>query len=192
MLVLLAASPFLAAFSPSTVNVVLFDPSHGADQCRCYACKYCGKPEPWYYLQTRTPGGEANPVKRFLQARNVGLCMACSRLLGYRLVRSTRPTQFLFPQFTVARENRIQRTDEHRRTQPRYADPGYYLNDVQKFFYRHQSLRHLCLGQFFRYFSHPEGDAAVTPVSIATHEDTLREDTERAKWVRNAERAKLK
>ena len=40
----------LAAFSPGTVNVLLFDFVRGADQCRSYACKYCGKPEPWYYI----------------------------------------------------------------------------------------------------------------------------------------------
>jgi len=30
----------LAAFSPGTVNVLLFDPTRGADQARSYACKY--------------------------------------------------------------------------------------------------------------------------------------------------------
>ena len=91
----------LAAFSPATVNVLLFDFVRGADQCRSYACKYCGKPEPWHFLETSTPGGEANPVKRYLQARNVGLCMASNRLLGCHVVRSTRPTVYLWPQFTV-------------------------------------------------------------------------------------------
>ena len=65
----------LAAFSPGTVNVVLLDFVRGADQCRVYACKYAGKEEPYYFLETSAPGGEANPVKRFLQSRNVGLCM---------------------------------------------------------------------------------------------------------------------
>ena len=62
------------------MNDTLFDYLWGADQCRSYACKYCGKPEPWYYLETMTPGGEANPTKRFLQTRSVGACMAAKRL----------------------------------------------------------------------------------------------------------------
>ena len=101
----------LAAFSPSTINVMLFDHYRGADQCRSYACKYCGKPEPWYYLET--DGGEANPVKRFVQCRNVGLCMAHNRLLGFRMVRSTVSTLFLWSQFTVDAKNRIERSPEH-------------------------------------------------------------------------------
>ena len=44
----------LAAFSPGTVNVMLFDFMRGADQCRSYACKYCGKPEPWFGLRGTT------------------------------------------------------------------------------------------------------------------------------------------
>ena len=81
-----------AAFSASTINIMPFDPEMGADQARLYAGKYCAKPEPWYYLETRTPGEETNPVKRFLQSRNVGLCLCHSRLMGFRVVRSTRST----------------------------------------------------------------------------------------------------
>ena len=87
----------LAAFSPATVNVMIFDYLRGADQCISYACKYCGKPEPWYFLPTM--GGEAKLVKRFLQSRNVGLCMCHNRLLGFHLVRSTVSTLYLWPQF---------------------------------------------------------------------------------------------
>ena len=94
----------LAAFSPATVNVLLFDFVRGADQARTYAAKYVAKPEAWYHLPVSTPGEEANPVKTYLQTRNVGLPMACNRLLGYHVVRSTNPTVFLFPQFTVANE----------------------------------------------------------------------------------------
>ena len=101
----------LAAFSPATVNVMIFDYLRGADQCRSYACKYCGKPEPWYFLPTT--GSEANPVKRFLQSRNVGLRMAHNRLLGFRVVRSTVSTQFLWPQFTVDANAREARPLEH-------------------------------------------------------------------------------
>jgi hypothetical protein len=102
----------LAAFSPATVNVMPFDFMRGADQCRSYACKYCGKLEPWYYMETSTPGGEANPVKRFLQCRNVGLCMRQNRLMGFHVVRSTAPTFFLWPQFTIDPAARMARGQE--------------------------------------------------------------------------------
>ena len=130
----------LAAFSPATVNVLLFDYMRGADQCRSYACKYCGKPEPWYFLETATPGGEANPVKRYLQARNVGLCMCHNRLMGHHVVRSTRPTLFLWPQFTVADASRIHRTPEHLANVASYPDNTFYLNGVQKYFFRNEQL----------------------------------------------------
>ena len=38
---------YLAMFSPASVNVLPFDPSHGADQARQYATKYASKPEKW-------------------------------------------------------------------------------------------------------------------------------------------------
>ena len=119
-----------AAFSPATVNVVAFDPECGADQSRKYPCKYCGKPEPWYYLQTTEGGEEANPVKQFLKSRNVGLCMCHNRLLGLRVVRSTRPTHYIYPQFTVEGSARIQRSPEHvekysKKNGPQYPDEEY-------------------------------------------------------------------
>ena len=49
---------FLAVYSPSSVNVLCFDPSHGADQARGYAGKYCSKPERYFFLE-----GEKNGVK---------------------------------------------------------------------------------------------------------------------------------
>ena len=127
---------YAAAFSPSTINVLAFDPEYGADQARLYACKYCGKPEPWYFLMTQTAGGEANPVKRFLQSRNVGMCLCQHRLLGYHVVHSTKATVFLWPQFTVPGSNRVERSSEHLENNKVYPDPKYYLNLVQKYFFR--------------------------------------------------------
>ena len=49
---------YLAVYSPSSVNVLAFDPSHGADQARGYAAKYCSKPERYFFLE-----GEKNGVK---------------------------------------------------------------------------------------------------------------------------------
>ena len=121
----------LAAFSPGTVNVAVFDYMRGADQCRSYACKYCGKPEPWYYLETMTPGGEANPTKRFLQTRNVGACMACKRLLGFHIIRSTKDVRYLHPRFVVPDKDRIRRSEDHLAQATGYPDDMYYLNEVQ-------------------------------------------------------------
>ena len=36
---------YLTVYSPSSVNVMPFDPLHGADQARAYATKYASKPE---------------------------------------------------------------------------------------------------------------------------------------------------
>jgi len=89
-----------------------------------------GKPESWYYLETQTEGGAANPVKRYLQARNVGLCMCHSRIMGFHVVCSTRPTLFLWPEFVVEEKNRIERLPEHVASAPGYPDRKYYLNQV--------------------------------------------------------------
>eukprot|EP00973_Karenia_brevis_P033417 4608663-Karenia_brevis.AAC.1 len=73
-------------FSPATVHVLPFDPHYGADTARQYCGKYASKAEKWYYLETQRDG-----VRDFIKARTIGLCMAHNRLLGYRVVRSTRP-----------------------------------------------------------------------------------------------------
>ena len=111
----------LAAYSAATVNVMLFDPQYGVEQSRQYACKYCGKAEPWYYLETGNAGGESNPVKRFLKSRNVGMCMCHNRLMNFHVVRSTRPTQYIFPQFTVDAAARMSRTEQHKEKSPSYV-----------------------------------------------------------------------
>ena len=38
---------YLTMFSSSSVNVMAFDPHHGADRARSYATKYGSKPEKW-------------------------------------------------------------------------------------------------------------------------------------------------
>ena len=151
----------LAAYSPATVNVLLFDVLRGAEQARLYAGKYVGKPEPWYYLETQ--GGEANPAKQYLKSRNVGLPMCHNRLLGYKVVRCTRPTVFLWPQFVVPSSKRVPRSEDHLENVGvlAYPDPTYYLNEMQKYFYRHPRLRALRAGQFFRYFAHSQSISSV-------------------------------
>ena len=168
----------LAAFSPSTINVMLFDHYRGADQCRSYACKYCGQPEPGYYLET--DGGEANPVKRFLQCRNVGLCVAHNRLLGFRVVRSTVSSLFLWSQFTVDAKNRIERSPEHIQKVLGDLDPDHYLNHVQKCFFRGTELAHLRPGQFSRYFVHNDEQDNSHKAAVETKEEV--EDSEEQYW----------
>ena len=60
---------YLAVYSPSSVNVLCFDPSHGADQARGYAGKYCSKPERYFFLEGEKNGVKAWPVFCFRIAR---------------------------------------------------------------------------------------------------------------------------
>lgn len=135
-------------FSPSTVNVLPFDPDMGADQARQYASKYASKAEQHYFVET-----EKDSAKFFLKARTVGLCMAYNRLMGFRVVRSTRPVKFLHTEFLPSNSGRIERTQEHQQFNPGYPDKDYYLNLTQQYFYRAEQLRHLRLEQFHRYFA---------------------------------------
>ena len=48
---------YMTMFSPSSVNVLNFDPHHGCDQARGYATKYASKPEKWYYMESEKQGG---------------------------------------------------------------------------------------------------------------------------------------
>ena len=141
-----------------------FDFLRGADQARLYACKYAGKPEPWFFMETT--GGEANPVKRFLQCRHVGMPMCHSRMLGFHVVRSTVPTLYVFPQFTVANKARIERNPEHKQRSASCPDPQYYCNRMQQYYFRNEGLRHLRASQFFRYFSHQDTVADRQPAAL--------------------------
>ena len=125
----------------------------GAEQARLHAGKYVGKPEPWYYLETQ--GGDANPAKQYLKSRNVGLPMCHNRLLGYKVVCCTRHVVILWPQF-VPSCNRTRRSEDHLENVGvlAYPIPKYYLNEMQKYAYRHLNLRALRARQFFRYFVH--------------------------------------
>ena len=114
-------------FSPSTVNVLPFDPDMGSDQARQYASKYAAKEEPHYRMET-----EKDSVKFFLKARTVGLCMAYNRLLGFRVVRSTRPVKFLHTEFVPANTGRTERTQEHKEKYPNYPNPNHYMNLTDK------------------------------------------------------------
>ena len=104
-------------------------------------------------------GGEANPVKRFLQTRNVGLCMCHNRLLGFHVVRSAVATVYLWPQFAVDANTRVERSPDHKENVPNYPDSQYFLNEVQYYYsFRDALLRHLRVAQFARYFARQDGN----------------------------------
>jgi hypothetical protein len=159
---------YLAAFSTATVNVLLFDPEGAADTARNYATKYVAKPEQYAYMETSAQDGE-NPVKRFLETRISGACIATNRIAGYRVVRCTRPVEYIFPQFTADPSRRWRRDPEHKTKNHQYPDPDYYLAPTQKYFFRGPDLRHMRIAQVIRYFSKgaPAGrdDAAATPAT---------------------------
>ena len=140
------------------MNVLPFDPSHGADQARQYATKYASKPEKWYFLDTQQDG-----VKNYLKCRTVGLCMAHNRLMGFHVVRSTRPVQFTYAQFVQSKDYRTPRESSS------LAEDTYFMNSTQKYFFRSEELRHMRIEQFQRYFSIAgDGGEARTAVTMET------------------------
>ena len=139
---------YLMMFSPSTIHVLPFDPSFGADQARLYAGKYASKAEKWYYLDTERDG-----LRNFLQCRTLGVCVAHNRLLGFHVVRSTRPVIWIPTEFIPDRGSRTPRPPGHLKDKPDYPDPRFYLNNTGKYFFRHPSLRHLGIEAFNRYYA---------------------------------------
>ena len=139
----------LAMFSPAIINVLPFDPKHGADQARQYAGKYASKGEKYYFLETERDG-----VKDFLKARTVGLCMAHNRLLNFHVVRSTRQVVFVPTIFVPGENTHTRRSPEHVASNGGYPDPAFFLGYVQeKYLYRNPALRHLRIEQVSRYFA---------------------------------------
>ena len=119
---------YLMMFSPSTIHVLPFDPYHGSDSARFYASKYTTKANKWYYLETLK-----DAVRAWLQCRTFGICMCHNRLLGFRVVRSTRPVCWTPTEFIPERSSRTPRPDWHIEQQPDY--PGYpYLRLRNCFF----------------------------------------------------------
>ena len=134
-------------FSPSSVNVLCFDPHRGADQARSYAAKYCSKPEKWrawrsgsgaiYITQTRAHSlryscptytsrffleTERSGLQHWLKCRTVGLCMAYNRLMGFLVVRSTRPVTWIPSWFVPTAEHSSLRSPQHLASNPDYPD----------------------------------------------------------------------
>ena len=159
---------YLTMFSPSSVNVLAFDPTRGADHARAYATKYASKPEKWYFLETVAEG-----LKNWLKARTIGVCMAFNRLLAFHVVRNTRPCIFVPACFLGKTEFRNRREPSHIQRCPDYPDPEYYLNYTQKYFFRHTSLRHLRPEAFTRYIGVCGDNVKGATSTSMTEDDTL-------------------
>ena len=155
---------YLMMFSPSTIHVLPFDPQHGHAEARYYAGKYAAKAEKSYFLDTAAAG---DGVRDLLQCRTVGLCMAHNRLLGFHVVRSTRPVVWTPPEFIPERGSRTPRTPWHVEQYPHYPDPHFHVDVIGKYLFRGAELRHLRVEQYNRYFAQA-GDHAIA----VTLEDT--------------------
>ena len=120
----------------------------GGDTCRTYASKYAAKPEKHYQLETTR-----DSVRDFLQCRTIGVCICQSRLLGFHVVRSTRPVTTVFTHFVQPKEYSKPRDDRHKTKYPDYPHPSLILSKTQQYFFRHDSLKHLRIEQIVRYYS---------------------------------------
>jgi hypothetical protein len=85
--------------------------------------------------------------------------MAHNRLLGFKVVRSTKPVVRIFTEFVPAEVSCTPRDPQHKAKQVHYPDPEYYLNKIQKYFFRSGELRHLRVAQYNRYFACQSQDA---------------------------------
>ena len=158
----------LAMFSPATINVLPFDPKHGADQARQYAGKYASKGEKYYFLETQRDG-----VKDFLKARTVGLCMCHNRLLNFHVVRSTCQVVFTPTTFVPGERTHTRRPPEHIEKEGNYPDPMFFMGRIQQqYLFRNQRLRHLRVEQFHKYFAPAFGPGLGASGSSPTIEDT--------------------
>ena len=167
---------YLAMFSPASVNVLAFDPNHGADQARGYAGKYCSKPERYFFMES-----EKNGVKFWLRARTVGLCATFNRLLGYHVVRNTKPVISLSPSFVRDTEYSAARSQAHLARYPLIPDPLFHLGLFGKYYFRSQSLLHLRIEQFNRYLHLDTRDAELTGASCVGHDEV--DDAEDTRFV---------
>ena len=102
--------------------------------------------------------------------------MCHNRIMGFHVVRSTRPTVYVYPQFTVDPASRFSRTEEHVANVPQYPDGSFYMNLVQCYFYRKVQLRYLRVGQFLRYFALHKTDERRKALAMRTDENTIRYD----------------
>ena len=120
--------------------------------------------------------------------------MAHNRLLNFHVVRSTRPVQFTPTAFVPDKDQRTLRNSDHLVKNPEFPDPKYHLDSTQKYFFRHEKLRHLRVEQLNRYFSMTGGESnednnpcvedtledeedAIPPETYHRHYDDFAENT---------------
>ena len=104
--------------------------------------------------------------------------MAVNRLLGFHVVRSTKPVQNILGIFVGKPEFRNRRDATHATKYPEYPDPDFHLNYSQKYFFRHADLRHLRIEQFQRYLRSTDQDLGVRNQAASTAEDRAADDEE--------------
>ena len=80
----------------------------------------------------------------------MGICMAFNRLMNFHVVRSTKAVTFSPSVFLGDPAYRHQREPWHVKNHADYPDANYYLNNIQKYYFRHPDLRHLRHEQFNR------------------------------------------
>ena len=91
------------------------------------------------------------------------------------MVRSTRPCQYTPTCFIGKKEYRNLRDPNHVAKFEAYPDPQYYLSSTQKYFFRHEALRHLRIEQFNRYLSMAGETGESAPMTL---EDTISDGDE--------------
>ena len=117
---------------------------------------------------------QRDSVRDFLQCRTIGVCIAHARLLGFHVVRSTRPCSLLFTNLMQPKEFCAPRDERHLAKFPTYPHPNLILSKTQKYFYRHNSILHLRLEQVVRYYS----TGAWIKREEQTRENTIEEHDE--------------
>ena len=124
---------------------------------------------PRFYLETTQ---QQNGLKKWLQARVVGLPLAWSRILGFNVVKATRGVLWIPSEFVQISGERPLRTQEHIANNPRYPDPIYYVSLIGKYLLRNRKLAHLRIEQSNRYFVLKD-DRADRNSTNETLEDTI-------------------
>ncbi len=66
--------------------------------------------------------------------------MAVNRLMGFHVVKSTRPVQFLNTKFIPPREFRARRDANAKQKAQGYPDEDFNLNATQKYFFRNDRV----------------------------------------------------
>ncbi len=62
--------------------------------------------------------------------------MAVNRLMGFHVVKSTRPVHFINAKFIPPREFRARRDASHKQKPEGYPDEDFNLSATQKYFFR--------------------------------------------------------